>query len=102
MCVERMCVYVCGARACVCVCVCVCVDVLKINQNKQTNFSLTVNDPSLCTEQLGMVAKTVNARKCIKEYYKHGIPPICFSCSCDHPPVGVLQSMDTSSYIRET
>jgi hypothetical protein len=95
-------VYVCRAPVCAHVCVCVCLDVLKINQNKQSNFGLILNYPSLCTEQLHMVAKPVNSCKCIKEYYKHGIPPICFSCSCDHPPVGVLQSMDMSRYIRET
>jgi len=82
--------------------VCVCVNVLKINQNKQTNYGLILNDPSLCIEQLDMVPKPVNACKCIKEYYKHGIPPTCFDCSCDHPPIGVFQSMDTSRYTRQT
>jgi len=99
VCVRSACVRTC---ACVCVYVCVCVDALKINQNKQTNFGLILNYPSLCTDQLDMVAKPVNSCKCIKEYYKHDIPPICCSCSCDHPPVGVLQSMDMSRYIRET
>ena len=90
---------------CVCVCVCgahVFVDVLKINQNKHTKFGLIVNDPSLHTVQLDMVAKPVNAHKGIKEYYKHSIPPTCFGCSCGHPHRGVLQRMDTSRYIRET
>jgi hypothetical protein len=91
--------------ACVCVCVCgacVCVHVLKVNQNKYTNFGLILNDQSLLTKQLDMVVKPVNACMCIKEYYKHGIPPTCFGCSCDHLQLGVLKSMVTLRYIRET
>ena len=81
---------------------CVYVDVLKINQNKQTNFGLILNDPSLHIVQLDMVAKPVNAHKCIKEYYKQGTPFTCFDCSCDHPPEGVFHRMDTSTYTRHT
>ena len=32
-----------------------------------------------------MVAKTTNAQKCVKMYYKHSVPPKCLGHSCGHP-----------------
>jgi hypothetical protein len=47
-----------------------------------------------------MIAKPRNARKCMKVYYKHIIPPTCFGHSCGHPEGGALQRMDTSRYYK--
>ena len=43
------------------------------------------NDPFSWTEQLDMISKSRNARKCKRVHFIHRIPPTCFaSCYIHH------------------
>jgi len=45
-----------------------------------------------------MKSKPANACKCMKPYYTHRIPFICFGHSCGLPQGGALQRTDTVKY----
>ena len=45
------------------------------------------------------IVKSTNARKCMKVYNKHNIPPTYFGLSYGYPQGGELQGMDTWSYV---
>jgi hypothetical protein len=43
-----------------------------------------------------MILKTTNTHKCVRVYYKHGIPPTFSGHSCGNPQGGALKRTDTS------
>jgi len=64
-------------------------------------FNSQVIGPTQYDESLNYgIVKSTNARKCMKVYNKHNIPPTYLGLSCDYPQGGELQRMDTSRYYK--
>jgi hypothetical protein len=75
-----------------------------VSASVSTFFSLTLETAmftaTICYIVYGNEKR--NARKCIKVYYTHSIPPTCFGHSCGHLHGDALQTISTSKYYRST
>jgi len=54
-----------------------------------------LNDPSPCIEKLETKSNPADARKCMRVYHTHRIPPTCFGHSCGHLQGGALHRIET-------